>query len=65
MLFCLLVVGKLPGPDVLFLEGLVEGFDVAVLFRCVLPDELMFADTQGRYRPSKVVTRILVVVVRP
>ena len=43
-LFCLLIVGKLPGPDVLFLEGLVEGLDVAVLLWCVLPDELVPAD---------------------
>ena len=57
---CLLIVGKLTGPNVLFFEGLVKRFYVSVLFRCVLPDKLVLSDSQRFYGSSKVVACILV-----
>ena len=47
-LFGLVDVGELPRPDVLFLERLVEGFDVSVLFRRVDVDVFEGDSQRGR-----------------
>ncbi len=58
-LLCLMIVGKLSGPEVSLFEGLVERLDVPIF---AFLDELVLADLD---RPSKVVARVLVAIVRP
>ena len=61
-LFGLLITGKFMPPQVLLFESPAERFHVAVLFRCVFPDEFVFC-AECWCCLSKIITDVLRAVV--